>query len=97
MFDGWELEEKLNHVRRILGQAPQVDAPGEMACAAAIPGRDAGRWAWLLDKAAVAAQTCGAVLLGWLLIASRHDLLVPGLSAIALGLIASFVRRACPA
>lgn len=97
MFDGWELEEKLDHVRRILGQSPEVDAPAEMAGAAVSSRREAAPWVWLLDKAAVAAQTCGAVLLAWLLIAARHDLLLPGLSAIALGLIASFVRRACPA
>lgn len=94
MLDGWELEEKLGHVRRILGQASSTGAPHEVTRAPEHRGGNMGRWIWLLDKVAVASQTCAAILLAWSLIASRPDLITPGVSAAVLGLIASLGQRA---
>jgi hypothetical protein len=103
-FDGWELEEKLDHVRRILGMAaarescgssPSGDQPqGWLAPATATPSSPVD---WALTKTAVSAITCGGILAAWWWIDERQDLIKPALASLVIGHLAWFGKWCCDA
>ncbi|HWB09815.1 MAG TPA: hypothetical protein VG826_11335 [Pirellulales bacterium] len=97
-FDGWELDEKLEHVRRVLDMSPFGEA---LDSRLSTKGRESRRApeaaahssvAWVLAKLAVAAVTCGGILAAWWWITDRHDLVKPALASLALGHLAWLVK-----
>lgn len=102
-FDGWELEEKLDHARRVLTMSAISEA-----CGASPPADHSQGWpeaetsavppvAWMLTKLAVAAITCGGILAAWWWLAERQDLIKPALASLALGHLAWFGKWCCDA
>jgi hypothetical protein len=102
-FDAWELEEKLAHVRRILGRTAaeqtadseplllRVDGPSafEIGAPYTLPA------IWALTKLAVSAITCGAILAAWWWMAGRQDLIKPALVSLAVGHLAWLGKWCC--
>jgi hypothetical protein len=94
-FDGWELEEKLEHVRRVLAMAPggvaldsspsvgrgESRGPSQTSSFASPAG-------WMLAKLAVSAITCGGILAAWWWLTDRQDLIKPALASLAIGHLA---------
>lgn len=87
-FDGWELEEKLNHARRILGKPARSGLPNSFAPPREQIYRKKRISAWVLTRFAVTGITCGGILLAWWWIFGRRDLTVPAAAALALGHLA---------
>jgi hypothetical protein len=95
-FDAWELEEKLAHVRRILGPAAAEKAGesnalshhSEGPLAEGIASLEFSPVPWALTKLAVSAITCGGVLAAWWWMTGRQDLIKPALASLAIGHLA---------
>ena len=101
-FDGWELEEKLEHARRVLGMAATREACGWRHSPDQPQGRVAPQItpafspvAWVLTKLAVSAITCGGILAAWWWIAERQDLIKPALASLVIGHLAWFAKWCC--
>jgi hypothetical protein len=85
-IDLWEVEEKLNHVRRILAISPGSDENGdEESLQTTVP-----RAASVMNKLGIVALSCSSILLAWSLFGSRQDLVAAGLSIGTLGMLAWF-------
>ncbi|HVX14982.1 MAG TPA: hypothetical protein VHC22_27575 [Pirellulales bacterium] len=77
MAELWRVEEKLNHVGRLLAAGKTEGGFGTVA----------SRAFFAVDRGAVAALSCGTVLLAWSYGAARPDLRPPGLAAVVLGAV----------
>ncbi len=71
----WLVGEKLNHVRRLLAAGTAEAGVTSLA----------GRVFFAVDRVAVAALSCGTVLLAWSYAAVRPDLRSPGFASVVLG------------
>jgi len=103
-FDAWELEEKLAHVRRILGGAAAEEAANSVLSSprpAGPPTHAGGPYelpvVWALTKLTVSAITCGGILAAWWWIADRQDLIKPALASLAIGHLARLGKWCCEA
>ena len=103
-FDGWELEEKLDHVRRVLAMGGAGEASGSISASDRLEGWLAPETAsssspvtWVLTKTAVSAITCGGILAAWWWMAERQDLIKPALASFAIGHLAWFAKWCCEA